>query len=215
MAEQPLAPTPPPPDASNGHEALCSRCGKCCYKKIIVGRAVFITPFPCEFLDTAANACTVYERRHELNPHCLSVPNGMLVSAFPADCGYVAEQAPEGYRPALDTWSWDGQWGDFDGLADDLDVSDETREKIRARGPWAPPLWVEANERIARERAAAGVAPPTAPPIARPARAVGLDAEDGILWGRPGKVFNLARTPPAEGPVPKLCALLKGRKDGP
>lgn len=142
------------PKTHEEHEALCSQCGKCCYKKIIVGSTVFITPFPCEYLDTETNLCTVYERRHEANPECLNMVEGMKHSAFPADCGYVPAMAPKGYRPAIDTWHWNGEWSDFDHLADQLDVSDETREKVRARGPWAPPMWVDANERIAAQAAA-------------------------------------------------------------
>jgi len=106
-------------------ESLCTHCGKCCYKKIVVGRAVFITPFPCEFLDTATNLCTVYPRRHEANPECLDLAEGLRHSAFPADCPYVPVMAPPGYVPAIDTWRWDGEWSDFDHLADQLDVSDE------------------------------------------------------------------------------------------
>ena len=136
-------------------ERLCTNCGKCCYKKIIIGSAVFITPFPCEHLDTETNLCTVYERRHEVNPECLTMAEGMVHSAFPADCGYVPVMAPPNYRPALDGWRWDGEWSDFDDLANQLDVSDETREKVRARGPWAPPMWVEANACRARKNSPA------------------------------------------------------------
>jgi uncharacterized cysteine cluster protein YcgN (CxxCxxCC family) len=85
-------------------EALCRRCGKCCYKKIIVGRTVHITPFPCKYLAPHTNLCVIYERRHEVNPFCLSVPEGLRCSAFPADCPYVAALAPPGYRPAQDDW---------------------------------------------------------------------------------------------------------------
>jgi Fe-S-cluster containining protein len=125
-------------------EKLCNNCGKCCYKKILVGRTVYITPFPCEFLDTATNLCTIYDRRKELNPLCLSVPEGMTVSAFPSDCPYVPIHAPKNYRAAVEH-DFSGEWDDFDGLADDLDVSPEMREKVRARGPHAPPMYVEAN----------------------------------------------------------------------
>lgn len=127
-------------------ETLCTRCGKCCYKKIIVGRIVVITPFPCEYLDTSTNLCTIYDRRHELNPHCLSVPDGLRVSAFPADCPYVPVLAPANYRPASETWSWDGEWENFDELAGDLEVSPDTRAKVRARGRLAPPMYAEVNE---------------------------------------------------------------------
>ena len=122
-------------------ERLCKRCGKCCYKKIILGATVVMTPFPCQFLDEAARTCRIYARRKELNPRCLGVQEGLKVSAFPADCAYVSRFAPPGYRPAVDEWSWHGQWQDFDDLADDLKVPPAIREQVRARGPDAPPPW--------------------------------------------------------------------------
>jgi hypothetical protein len=133
-------------------EKLCNNCGKCCYKKIIVGRLVYITPFPCEYLDTKTNLCTIYDRRKELNPLCLSVPEGMKVSAFPQDCPYVPEHAPKNYRPALER-DWSDEWHDFDNLADDLDVTPETREKVRSRGPLAPPMYIEAKVPVLAEMA--------------------------------------------------------------
>jgi hypothetical protein len=133
-----------PPSDKPVDENLCNHCGKCCYKKIIVGRIVYITPFPCEFLNTDTNLCTIYDRRKELNPLCLSVPEGMKVSAFPKDCTYVPEHAPKNYRPAVEH-DWSSEWDGFDELADDLDVSPEMREKVRARGPDAPPMYVEAK----------------------------------------------------------------------
>jgi|GEM_PF-2413032 len=133
-------------------ERLCNNCGKCCYKKIIVGRTVFITPFPCEYLDTQSNLCTIYERRHELNPFCLSIKDGFSVNAFPEDCPYVPEHAPPKYKAAREGWDWSTEWDDFDELADDLDVSAATREKLRARGPLAEPMYVQAYERILEQR---------------------------------------------------------------
>ena len=179
-------------DQDHVHEDLCTRCGKCCYKKIIVGRTVFITPFPCEFLDTATNTCTVYADRYAKNPYCLSVQEGFKYSAFPTDCGYVEKQAPPGYRPALDKWSWQGKWHEFDEWADDMQVSPETREKVRARGPHAPPMWFEVNERIRLEQAAAKL------------------SSAQILWGHGPQVVDMTKAPPpAPGEVPQLAALLK------
>lgn len=125
-------------------EKLCNNCGKCCYKKVLIGRTVYITPFPCEYLDTNTNLCTIYDRRQELNPLCLSVPDGMTVSAFPSDCPYVPIHAPKNYKPAVEH-DWSGEWHDFDNLADDLDVSPAMREKVRARGPHAKPMYAEAK----------------------------------------------------------------------
>lgn len=132
-------------------ESLCNGCAKCCYKKIIVGRTVYITPFPCEYLDTHSNLCTIYDRRHELNPECLSLEVGMKHSAFPADCPYVPEMAPKNYKPAREDYDWGAEWDDFDALADDLDVSAHTRAIVRQRGPAARPMHAEAFERIQAE----------------------------------------------------------------
>ncbi|HEY3320928.1 MAG TPA: hypothetical protein VGP72_10725 [Planctomycetota bacterium] len=140
---------------NSAHEQLCARCGRCCYKKIIVGRSVLITPFPCEHLDTDTNLCTIYYRRHELNGLCLSIEEGMKLSAFPAGCPYVDAKAPPGYRPARDDWDWAAEWDGFDELADDLDVSAKVRAIVRKRGPYAPPMWVETNARRQREVARA------------------------------------------------------------
>ena len=130
------------------HESLCNHCGKCCYQKIIVGRSVYLTPFPCEYLDTNANMCTIYDRRHELNPECLSIETGLKHSAFPQDCGYVVYRAPKKYKPAREDFDWAAEWKDFDEIADDLEVPTQIRGLIRERGPDARPLYDEAFERI-------------------------------------------------------------------
>ena len=141
-------------------DTLCRRCGKCCYKKIAVGRGVvYITPFPCDFLDIHTNLCTIYPSRFDLNPLCLSVKDGMQVNAFPADCPYVPGYAPPGYQPARDEWDWGSEWSNFDDLADDLDVSEQTRAWVRARGPLAPPMYAEVNAR--RQRQAGSTAQPS------------------------------------------------------
>ena len=182
----------------NAHEQLCNKCGKCCYKKIIVGRTVFITPFPCEFLDTHSNQCTIYERRHELNPYCLSIEEGLKVSAFPADCPYVEAQAPPSYKPAKESWDWEQEWDGFDDLADDLEVSKEMREKIRARGPLAVPMYTEAYERIrASESLKASALAENAP---------------GMIWGNSAaRVLDASAVEEASGDeMPSLAALARG-----
>ena len=47
------------------------------------------------------------------------------------------------------------EWDGFDELADDLDVPAETREKVRARGPNAEPMYVAAYARILQQRESA------------------------------------------------------------
>lgn len=81
------------------HEARCLRCGRCCYAKLVVGGRVIYTDIPCRYLDVGTNLCTVYERRHELNPDCLGVEEGIERGVFPADCPYVKDIPA--YRPPV------------------------------------------------------------------------------------------------------------------
>lgn len=67
----------------------CRKCGRCCYAKLILDGEVVYTPFPCSHLDEETRLCTIYERRHELNPQCLAVEVGIRLGVFPADCPYV------------------------------------------------------------------------------------------------------------------------------
>ena len=73
-------------------EALCQRCGRCCYEKVEFEGTVYYTDIPCQFLDMETNTCHVYAERDKLRPGCVRlmpdhVPRGFL----PADCPYVAD----------------------------------------------------------------------------------------------------------------------------
>jgi uncharacterized cysteine cluster protein YcgN (CxxCxxCC family) len=81
------------------HEAECLRCGRCCYAKLLVEDRVIYTDVPCRYLDTGTRLCTVYGRRHEVNPDCLDVEAGIRRGVFPADCPYVRDIP--GYRPPV------------------------------------------------------------------------------------------------------------------
>ncbi len=70
---------------------LCEKCGRCCYAKLIIDGEVVYTPFPCPHLDEQTRLCKAYERRHEVNPHCLTVEMGVALGVFPADCPYVRD----------------------------------------------------------------------------------------------------------------------------
>jgi hypothetical protein len=72
-------------------EAVCRRCGQCCHAKIIVEGEVIYSPFPCRYLDEQTRLCTVYERRFEANPDCLTVDEAIRLGALPADCPYVRD----------------------------------------------------------------------------------------------------------------------------
>ena len=84
------------------HEALCRQCARCCYEKLIVDGHVFTLRKPCRFLDDPTKRCRVYEARHEQNPRCLTVTEGVEYGVFPADCPYVRDI--EGYLPAEEGW---------------------------------------------------------------------------------------------------------------
>ena len=75
---------------AEAHEAMCRRCGRCCYAKFLVGDRVIYTDTPCVHLDLDTRLCRIYDRRHEVNPDCLDVEQGILRGVFPADCPYVA-----------------------------------------------------------------------------------------------------------------------------
>ena len=89
-----------PAHAPEAREAICRRCGRCCYAKLLVGDQIIYTDTPCAHLDTDTNLCRVYEHRHAVNPDCLSVKQGIRRGVFPVDCPYVADV--EGYRAPIE-----------------------------------------------------------------------------------------------------------------
>ncbi len=84
-------------EATRAHEALCRRCGRCCFRKLLLDDRVIYLDTPCQHLDPETRLCTVYERRSEVNPDCICVEDGVRRGVFPADCPYVA--GIPGYRP--------------------------------------------------------------------------------------------------------------------
>lgn len=80
-------------------EALCRRCGVCCHQKVRFGEVVVITDVPCEFLDTATNACTVYAERYVRQPLCSSAEVSVESGTLPDDCPYVGGR--DGYVAPL------------------------------------------------------------------------------------------------------------------
>ena len=73
-------------------EDICAKCGKCCYEKIdLGGGVVHYTDEPCVHLDTETNLCKVYERRHEVEPDCISLTEELVryIHWLPEDCAYV------------------------------------------------------------------------------------------------------------------------------
>jgi len=118
------------PQPGESHEARCLRCGRCCYKKIIIGDTVFYTPFPCRFLDVESRLCKVYGNRHLTNPGCLSVAEGIAKGVFPSDCPYVRDLGD--YVPPVEEWNAELFAGALDELVMALDLSDEERDRFFA-----------------------------------------------------------------------------------
>jgi uncharacterized protein len=73
-------------------EAICLRCGQCCYEKNVRGLSV-VTDYkrPCAFLDTRTHLCTVYDERFTACPNCrkMTVRHALFVRWLPERCGYV------------------------------------------------------------------------------------------------------------------------------
>ncbi len=73
-------------------EAICRRCGRCCYEKSRTPAGIIVCwDQPCEFLDTATALCRVYPDRFRRCPQCRKLtPFHALFSPYlPEDCGYV------------------------------------------------------------------------------------------------------------------------------
>ena len=80
-------------------EALCRRCGRCCYEKLDIDEVVVITDVPCKHFDEQTRLCSVYARRHSSEVRCITVAKGIELGAFPADCPYL--QGVEDYQGAI------------------------------------------------------------------------------------------------------------------
>lgn len=74
-------------------EAICAKCGKCCYEKVDLGCGeIRYTDEPCQHLDTKTRLCTIYEHRHEVEPDCISLTEELVRTLhwLPEECAYVA-----------------------------------------------------------------------------------------------------------------------------
>jgi uncharacterized protein len=92
-------------------EALCRRCGTCCYEKDIKGFSV-VTNYqrPCVHLDTASRLCTEYENRLAVCPQCrkMTLRHALFVRWLPDGCGYVQRFR---LRPAKTSVAWSDRKG--------------------------------------------------------------------------------------------------------
>lgn len=73
-------------------EALCNRCGKCCYQVEEQGSDWVRSSIPCRFLDDFDKTCQVYTNRFQAEESCTRVtPSLVLRGRLPPDCTYVVE----------------------------------------------------------------------------------------------------------------------------
>lgn len=73
-------------------DALCNRCGKCCYERTVHGRRLLVHyERPCRFLDTRSNLCTVYDERFTVCRQCrrVTIFHALFDPGMPPDCAYV------------------------------------------------------------------------------------------------------------------------------
>jgi uncharacterized protein len=78
-------------------EALCRRCGLCCYEKDIRGgRVVTNHNRPCVHLNTRTHACSIYENRFRICGQCrrMTLFHALFVRWLPESCGYVQRFRP-------------------------------------------------------------------------------------------------------------------------
>lgn len=72
-------------------EALCNRCGLCCYESRWTQFGWEKTDEACPKL-SAEQTCTVYSDRHDHEPDCIKVsPSVVLSGILPIECSYHDE----------------------------------------------------------------------------------------------------------------------------
>lgn len=72
-------------------EALCERCGRCCYEKISYRNRIFYTNRPCSHLDLQNMSCRIYAQRDRLHLECARLTPELVESGIlPEDCPYVS-----------------------------------------------------------------------------------------------------------------------------
>lgn len=72
-------------------EAICRRCGKCCYEKVDLGGGIIrYTDEPCAYLDTESKLCKVYHNRGDVEPDCIALTEHLVrtLTWLPEDCAY-------------------------------------------------------------------------------------------------------------------------------
>ncbi len=72
-------------------ESLCDRCGQCCLIQLEDDSGDCVTTsVVCKYYDQACEQCTIYDRRKQLVPTCLTLTADNLDTAWfaPKTCAY-------------------------------------------------------------------------------------------------------------------------------
>lgn len=72
-------------------DRLCKQCGRCCFDKLEDSRGrIIYTRTACRYLDMESRRCKIFERRFEINPHCIKLTPELvgILHWLPSDCGY-------------------------------------------------------------------------------------------------------------------------------
>jgi len=72
-------------------EAICQRCGECCFEKTIDARGIVHTlSIPCRFLDIHSRSCRIYHQRLQTEEDCIQLtPENMPeLNWMPKNCAY-------------------------------------------------------------------------------------------------------------------------------
>ena len=72
-------------------EAICRRCGECCFEKTIDEQGTVRTlAVPCRFLDIHTRSCRIYHQRLQAEEDCIKLTRENLAELdwMPKDCAY-------------------------------------------------------------------------------------------------------------------------------
>ncbi len=72
-------------------EAICKRCGACCFeKKIDKQGIVHTTAIPCRFLDIHTRSCQIYPHRLQAEEDCIKLTPNLISDLvwLPESCAY-------------------------------------------------------------------------------------------------------------------------------
>ncbi|MEJ2470146.1 MAG: hypothetical protein P8Y96_03395 [Desulfuromonadales bacterium] len=75
-------------------EAICRRCGGCCFEKEILSSGrLQTTRIACRHLDIVSRECRVYHKRFDVGEGCIKLTPQIVREAdwLPEDCAYRSD----------------------------------------------------------------------------------------------------------------------------